>query len=112
MPVSNLVYDYIMGSDQRAFPVTRAENLVGLVCLEDVRKVPRQEWDTTRVREIMTTSDQLEIVEPRQDVSDVIQQIARREVSQMPVVEDGRMVGMLLEKDISRWLQLQSGRQA
>jgi CBS domain-containing protein len=97
-----------MGSDERAFPVAQDGRLVGLVCLEDIRKVPRADWDAASVLSIMTPADQLDVVTPQEDASEALQRLARRDVSQMPVVQDGRLVGMLRRRDILRWLQIQS----
>lgn len=108
VPVSRLVYDYIMGTDERAFPVIEGERLVGLVCLEDVRKIPREEWNQTLVNQVMTPADQLDIVSPREDATDALAKLARRDVRQVPVVQNGELVGMLRRRDIMRWLQLQS----
>lgn len=108
IPVSTLVHDHIMGTDERAFPVIDNDRLVGLVCIEDVRKVPREKWDTTTVGEIMTPANQLAVATPREDVSDALNDLASRDVNQLPVMEGGRLVGMLRRRDIMRWLQLHS----
>jgi CBS domain-containing protein len=34
--------------------------------------------------------------------------LTRRDVRQLPVVENGRLLGMLRRRDIVRWLRLQS----
>jgi Zn-dependent protease len=106
--VSDLVDHYVMGTDERAFPVVQGDRLLGLVCLEDIRKVARTDWDTVSVENIMTPADQLDIVTPQEDASEALQKLARRDVRQMPVVQDGRLVGMLRRRDILRWLQTQS----
>ena len=108
IPVSSLVHDHIMGTDERAFPVVDNDRLVGIVCIEDVRKSPRAEWDTTAVNRIMTPASQLAIATPRQDAGDALNELAIRDVNQLPVVQDGRLVGMLRRRDIMRWLQLHS----
>jgi Zn-dependent protease/CBS domain-containing protein len=108
LPISTLVYDHIMGTDEHAFPVLEDERLVGLITLEDVRKVPREEWDEIRVREIMTPSEELDVISRREDATEALQKITRRDVRQLPVVQDGRLVGLLRRRDIMRWLQLQS----
>ncbi len=108
--VADLTYRWIMGTDERAFPVMENDCLVGLVCLEDVRKVPREQWDTTRVRDIMTPTDQLATVTPGEDAGEALDELARRDVRQVPVVENCRVVGLLRRRDIMRWLQVQSGR--
>jgi Zn-dependent protease/CBS domain-containing protein len=108
LPVSELVDQYIMGTDERAFPVLEGERLAGLVCLEDVRKVPRSEWDTTRVGDIMTSADKLDVVSPRQDATEALNRLAAHDVRQIPVIQNGQLVGMLRRRDILRWLQTQS----
>jgi CBS domain-containing protein len=35
-----------------------------------------------------------------------------RDVSQLPVIDDGRLVGLVRRRDIMRWLQLQAPQRA
>jgi len=107
--VSSLIYDFIMKSDERGFTVMRDDQIVGLVTLEDVRKLSREAWNDTSVSQIMTPVDQLVLATPEEDVSKALDQLISRDVRQMPVVRDGRLVGMLRRRDIVKWLQLQSG---
>ncbi len=108
LPVSQLVDDYLLGANERAFPVMDDGHLAGLVCLEDVRRAPREAWEATTVSQIMTPADQLSTVTPREDANQALEKLARRDVRQMPVVQNGRLVGVLRRRDILRWLQLQS----
>lgn len=108
IPVSSLVHDHIMGTDERAFPVIDNDRLVGIVCVEDVRKAPREQWDSTTVSQIMTPESQLVVAAPRQDAGEALNVLASRDVNQLPVVQDGHLVGMLRRRDIMRWLQLHS----
>jgi CBS domain-containing protein len=106
--VSVLVHDHIMRSDDHAFPVVAEDGLVGLVTLGDVRSVNRDAWDTTSVREIMTPADELLTVGPDDDAAEALNSLARRDVRQLPIVKDGRLVGLVRRRDIVRWLQLHS----
>ena len=106
--ISRLIDKHIMGTDERASPVLEHDRLVGLICLEDVRKVPRQEWDERTVQEVMTPADELVTLSPRMDANEAFQMLTQRDVRQIPVLENGRLVGMLRRRDIVRFLQLQS----
>jgi predicted transcriptional regulator len=106
--VGILVHEYIMGTDDHAFPVLEGDRLVGLVTLQDVRKVPRENWDQVRVREIMTPEDQLVKVAESADASEAVTKLSQRDVRQIPVVRNGNLVGVLRRQDFVRWMQLQS----
>jgi Zn-dependent protease/CBS domain-containing protein len=109
LTVNHLVYDYVMGADERAFPVMEGDRLVGMVCLEDIRKVPREAWERVTVGEIMTDTGHLDVVTASEDAGDALEKLTRRDVGQAPVVENGRLVGLLRRRDILKWLELQSG---
>ena len=106
--IDELVHGWMLGTDERAFPIVDGDRLVGLVCIEDVRKVPRADWPATTVSRIMTPVQKLGVVTPSEDASKALRELARRDVRQLPVVEGGRVVGLLRRRDIVRWLQLQA----
>lgn len=106
LPVGDLVHDRILGTDERAFPVAEDGHLSGLICLDDVRKAPREDWDTTPVSRLMTPADRLATVGPEEDAGQAFDELARRDVNQLPVVSGGRLVGMLTRQDLLRWLQI------
>ncbi len=108
LPVGTLVNEYIMGTSERAFPVVQDNQLVGIVSLEDVRRVPREDWEITSVRQIMTPQSQLTTATPDEDANEAMEELASRDVNQVPVVQDGHLVGMLRRSDILRWLQIQT----
>jgi Zn-dependent protease len=106
--VGNLVHNHIMQSDDHAFPVVEDDQLVGIVTLDDVRSVPRDKWGSTYVREIMTPAEELVTVNPDEDASRALDQLAGRDVRQLPVLREGRLEGLVRRRDIVKWLQLQS----
>jgi Zn-dependent protease/predicted transcriptional regulator len=109
--ISSLVHDYVMGTDDHAFPVIDDGQLVGIVTLEDIRTVKRDAWDARNVQQIMTPTNQLEVAAPDEDAADALDKLAKRDVHQLPVVRDGKLIGLLRQRDILKWLHLQSGTQ-
>jgi CBS domain-containing protein len=97
-----------MQSDDHAFPVVENDALIGIVTLDDVRSVPREAWGDTYVREIMTPEDDLVTVRPDEDASRALDQLAGRDVRQLPVLQAGQLEGLVRRRDIVKWLQLQS----
>ena len=106
MPVATLLDEHVMASGQRAFPVEQDGRLIGMVCLRDLNKRGRDAWGVTTVREIMTPVDRLTTVSPRDEAFDVLALLGQRDLNQLPVVDNGRLVGMIRREDILKWLSL------
>jgi Zn-dependent protease len=106
--ISHLIYEHVMGTDDHSFPVLEGDRLVGIVTLDDVRRVRRDAWDTTAVADIMTPTERLVAVTPTDDAAEALSKLSQRDVNQLPVLRDGVLVGLLRRRDIIRWLQLES----
>jgi Zn-dependent protease len=104
--VSELVADYLMRTEARAFPVVFGDRLMGLVTLGDVRKIPRDSWDESRVSDVMTPASELQTMRPQEPAMDALQVLAGQGIDQLPVVEGESLVGMIRRQDIVRWLAL------
>lgn len=106
--ISSLVHDTLMATDEHAFPVLENGRLVGLICLHDVRKIPRERWQEMTVAEIMTPRDALQVTAPEEETSEALNKMQKGDHRQLPVLEQEELVGLLRRRDIMRWLQLQS----
>jgi CBS domain-containing protein len=109
IPLTELVRDYIVQSDERALPVVSDGQLLGLVSASDVRAVPPAEWPTTQVASVMHPRPSLAVAAPHEPLAEAFAQLARSDIGQLPVLEEGRLVGTLQQRDIARWLELASG---
>lgn len=110
MSLETLVREELMAGDQRAFPVLSDGALAGLVCLEDVRKVPPERWPETPVSAVMTPADRLAALPPEASAYRAFKALAKREVEQIPVLEGDRLVGLVRRQDLLKWLSLHLGQ--
>lgn len=106
MPVEILVDECLMQGDQRGFPVLDGGDLIGLVCLHDIRATPRHAWHSTSVREIMTPAERLATIAPNAHVAQALQTLSLEGVNQLPVIERGKLEGLIRREDILKWLSL------
>jgi len=108
--VRAFVDQHLLGTSQRAFPVIENDRLQGLVCLADVRRLERERYEATRVAEIMTPIQHLLTLSPEDTAGDAMNRLAERQVNQLPVVADDRLLGMVTREDIMRCLSFRRGR--
>jgi Zn-dependent protease len=106
MTVNALVQEHVLRSDQRVFPVLDRERLIGMVCLRDVHALDRAAWESTPVRDIMTPLERVTWVNPGQDALEALAVLAQKNVNQLPVIENGRVRGLVRREDILKWLSL------
>jgi Zn-dependent protease/CBS domain-containing protein len=108
LTIQQVIRDHILQGRQHAYPVTRDGELLGLICLHDIRGVPLERRETETVGEAMTPYDRLALVGPDDDLSKAVNELAKRSVDQLPVVDrPGHLVGVVRRQDIISYLQTQ-----
>lgn len=85
----------VLRRGQRCFLVGSGGLLSGLLTVHEIREVPRAKWGTTPVRSAMVRLDALETLSPSTNLFDALRTMDETGVHQMPVVSDGKLVGML-----------------
>jgi|SRR5579859_2985271 len=105
MTIQKLVDDVVLSSGRRCFPVIGGARVTGLTTLNEVRAVPQDRWATTTVGTAMIPLKELKAVSPDTGLSDVFEQLTQADVNQLPVMENGQLVGMIARDNILAFLQ-------
>jgi len=108
LTIQALVDDFILERKDRVFMVMEGDDLRGIVCLEDVKATPRRDWPRSRVRDIMTPKDRLEAVSPETDGRLILASLAAKDINQVPVMEGGRLEGIICRTDVLRYIKLKT----
>jgi CBS domain-containing protein len=78
---------------------------IGLLTLRGVRRIPRDQWPTRRVRELMVPLGDQVVVAPDAPMDSVIGKLQDGETGRVLVVQDGEVVGIITPSDLTRWLR-------
>jgi Zn-dependent protease/CBS domain-containing protein len=105
MTVDEFVFDHVVRGGERALLVAEAGQLLGIVTITDAKQVPQELWAATPVRRIMTPMP-LKTVPVEADLAAALQLMVQGTLNQVPVVQAGRVVGLLRRADMLRFLQL------
>ncbi len=108
MSLSTLVEEYMLASSQRSVPIVAGDELLGLVTMQDLKRVPKEEWATTSVFRAMTPREKLHQVDVQDDISQALETMAKENINQLPVIEFGRFVGFVTRADVLRLMQVRS----
>ncbi|MDP1824290.1 MAG: CBS domain-containing protein [Archangium sp.] len=104
LPIEDFVSDHVLTEDQHAWPVESGGVLLGLVSMEDLRKVKREDWARTPVGEVMKPAAQLAALSPEAHAEQALETLADRQVEELPVLEHGHLLGLVRGQDLLRWL--------
>ncbi len=106
MSVEDLVRDYIYRHPN--FPVFNRDEFLGMVSLTDVKTVPKELWAFKQVRDIMIPVEQVPCLKPSDDATEALARMVSDDLGRMPVIEDGRLVGIVSRRDILNLFKIKS----
>jgi Zn-dependent protease/CBS domain-containing protein len=105
MTVAELVRDVFLVRRRRTVPVAEGDRIIGMVSISDVRALPQEEWPIVPVERIMTR-EPLHAVKPEDDLNTALKVIAQYDLNQVPVLNQGKLVGILSRANVINFLQL------
>jgi Zn-dependent protease/CBS domain-containing protein len=106
LTLAQLTDEHVLAGHGRCFAVVAGQQLLGLFTLTDLRRVPRDAWQTTTVYRAMTPFEQLRTVSEQDDLPKVLAQMASADVNQLPLVDGKLILGLILRADVIRYIQM------
>jgi len=106
--LEELVQEFVLRKPHAAFPVMSGEALQGMISIAQVRRVPRDEWVRTPVRQVMTPLAERAAVGPDDDAVVVLERMIREDASPLAVMRDGRLIGILSRRDVLKVFQVRA----
>jgi Zn-dependent protease/CBS domain-containing protein len=103
--VQDMVTGIFQKKHDRAVPVCRDEQLIGIATITDVKKVAQEKWAVTPVRDIMTGGN-LYTVTPDDSLNTALELIAKHDINQVLIKNGEKCAGLLTRADIIRYLQM------
>ena len=95
--------------DVGSLPVVEGDQLVGVVTDRDlVLQVLAKDLDPTKVTISEVASENPVVAKPDEPLDAALQRMAQEQVRRLPVVDDGRLVGILAQADVAREAQAAS----
>ena len=107
-PLSVLVDQRVLSTGQHCFYVTDSGNILGMLTLRDITAIPKQKWGFTTAAQAMVPFSRLIRVESSMGLMDAMQAMDSANLSEIPVMDAGRLVGTLSRERILQFLRTRS----
>jgi Zn-dependent protease/CBS domain-containing protein len=105
MNLTELVEQYVLPTGRSCFLISWGAELEGMVTLQQIKRVPRTRWTTTTVQDVMTPANKLKVAYADQDLLGVLQEMNGETANHVPVIEAGKVIGIINREDIARFLR-------
>ncbi len=99
-----LVHEYFLRRPYNSFPVASGGLLVGLITLGRVKQVPREDWQTKTVADVMAPLDETLVVGPETPMTTVLERMRESETHRALVAHEREVLGIISGTDITRRL--------
>jgi Zn-dependent protease len=106
MSIQSVVDDIMVGQGERAVVVANDGAVLGILSVTDVQKAPRNHWANVPAQRLMTPRAAVVTVDAAAPALDVLMLLSEKRLNQVPVLEDGRMVGIVTRREIIDRIQL------
>jgi Zn-dependent protease/predicted transcriptional regulator len=106
--LQQFVTDQLLHLLGRCFAVTHDNQAIGLITLDDVKRVGRDRWNQTTVSQVMRPLRSLHPVTPSVSVGDALELMERENVNQLPVISNSHLEGVVTRSYLMQALQLKN----
>jgi CBS domain-containing protein len=100
--------EHMFEEKHRGYPVVSGDEVIGVVTLSDLQSVAEKDRADTRVSEVMTRK--LYVIGPSEEASAAMMMMNKMNIRRLPVMSDGRLVGIVSREDLVRAIELCSGQ--
>lgn len=108
MTLQQFVDRYLLVTGEHCYLVGTNGAVVGLITPSDLTGVPREEWGVRTVERAMVPSERVITIDPEADLVHALDLMREHDIHQLPVLEEGRLIGVLTRGDVMRQIELRT----
>ena len=108
LSLMGLVQDYMLPTGRHYFVVVEEGRFRGIITSDNIKAVPQTHWAITPVSAVMTPADKVVSAYPEEEAFSIMEQMEEHGISQIPIVKEGRVIGIVVRENLLRFIRLRS----
>ncbi len=108
LSLSQLVEGFFFKYRYNSYPVAKNGEFLGCVTLNHIKQFPRDRWDKLKVTDAMDKLPSHLLLHPEEDAVEALSKMVRSGHGRLPVVQKGKLVGILTRRDIMSFLKIRT----
>src|SRR5262249_11388579 len=99
------VEGYLLRTGRRDFVVVQNGRQLGLVTINELKRVERARWPFTTVADIAHPFEEVLTVSPDTPLVRALELMSREDLNQLPVISNGRLAGIISRSHVLQFMQ-------
>jgi len=99
--LENLVLNYFLQYRLTSLPVIEGQSFIGMISINDIKNIPRKEWDMLRIKDIIASINTEDTILQEEAAVEALKKMMFSGKSYLAVTEGkGDLVGIVTRRDI------------
>ena len=103
--IEHFVHDELLRTGRRCFVILQNGNIAGLLTPHEVKEIDRARWPYTTLSDVMRPLEDLHTVPVDTPLKNALEIMGKEDLNQLPVMTDGRLMGILSRAHILDYLR-------
>jgi len=104
--IDHIVEHFVYRYHYKLYPVTDHGALRGCLTMDQIKQVPRDQWQTTRAKDILEPCNDQNTIPVGRDAMQALSRMREHQRSRLMVVDGQHLVGVIALKDLMDFLSL------
>jgi predicted transcriptional regulator len=100
MSIEDAVRNEFTKYDYGVIPIARGENILGLLTLSEIKKIPRLQWQGIQISQIMKKISNNNSLHREESALVALTKIIRAKADLLPVIENTSIKGIVTQDDL------------
>jgi len=106
--VQELVDSYFYKYKYSIFPVLREGEVMGIVAVDQIKKLPRDSWPQTPIGKVTFVLTEDLLITPRENVSVAMNKLFNNGIGRVLVMDRGQLLGIVSRTDILNYMRIRN----
>jgi Zn-dependent protease/predicted transcriptional regulator len=102
--IRTIVDDFLYKYPYKFYPVVSDGHLLGCLNIDQVKQVPKEEWERRTAESVVAPCSQENVIAPETDAAKALATMSKNQVSRLMVVDHGQLLGVVALKDLVNYL--------
>lgn len=106
MYLDEVINGYFLKYGYGGFPVVDGERYLGLITLKEIKNVPKEDFNKTRVSAVFSKHRKEWEISPDDDALMALEKMIKEDTGRLVIIDGERITGMITRNGIARYVQI------